>query len=128
MKKIRNIMLVLVTLLTLTGCNKEKEQENNALETNIKCERTLDDFTFKNTSIVEENGISRITVTVVNNSEEDKNIESFKILLKDKKENIIKETIGYIGGTIKSKDTKVIMTEVNMDLSNVYDIEFEYVK
>ena len=126
MKKIRNIMLVLVTLLTLTGCNKEEIKENNTLETNIKGERILDDFTFKNISIVEDNGISRITVTVVNNSEEDKNVESFKILLKDKEENIIKETIGYIGGTIKSKDTKVIMTEVNMDLSNVYDIDFTY--
>ena len=126
MKKIRNIMLVLVTLLTLTGCNKEEIKENNTLETNIKGERILDDFTFKNISIVEDNGISRITVTVVNNSEEDKNVESFKIHLKDKEENIIKETIGYIGGTIKSKDTKVIMTEVNMDLSNVYDIDFTY--
>ena len=126
MKKIRNIMLVLVTLLTLTGCNKEEIKENNTLETNIKSERILDDFTFKNISIVEDNGISRITVTVVNNSEEDKNVASFKILLKDKEKHIIKETIGYIGGTIKSKDTKVIMTEVNMDLSNVYDIDFTY--
>ena len=126
MKKIRNIMLVSVTLLTLTGCNKEETKENNLLETNIKSERTLDNFTFKNALIVEENGISRITVTVVNNSEEDKNVESFKILLKNKDDKIIKETIGYIGGTIKSKDTKVIMTEVNMDLSNVYDIDFTY--
>lgn len=100
-----------------------ESKENYTLETNIKSEKNLDDFIFKNTSIVEENGISRITITVVNNSEEDKNVESFKILLKDKEQNIIKETIGYIGGTIKSK---VIITEVNMDLSNVYDIDFTY--
>ena len=50
----------------------------------------------------------------------------FSEILKDKEENILKETIGYIGGIIKSKDTKLIITEVNMDLSNVYDIVFTY--
>lgn len=38
----------------------------------------------------------------------------------------MKETIGYIGRVIKSKESKTIITGVNMSLTDTYDIEYSY--
>ena len=49
-----------------------------------------------------------------------------KIIIKNKDGEVVKQTIGYIGGVIKSKETKTIITSIVLDLSDVYDIEYSY--
>ncbi len=128
MKKI--MILSLSMLFLLVGCGKKEEikEPNKDIETNENeiSDKVLDDFSFTNTSIVKENGVSTITTQVTNNSGEDKNIEQFKIIIKNKDGEVVKQTIGYIGGVIKSKETKTIITSIALDLSDVYDIEYSY--
>lgn len=128
MKKI--MILSLSMLFLLVGCGKKEEikEPNKDIETNENeiSDKVLDDFSFTNTNIVKENGVSTITIQVTNNSNEDKNIEQFKIIIKNKDGEVVKQTIGYIGGVIKSKETKTIITSIALDLSDVYDIEYSY--
>ena len=128
MKKV--MILSLTTLFLLVGCGKKEEikEPRKDIETNKTpiSDKVLDDFSFTNTNIVVENNHSTLTTKVTNNSSEDKSIEQFKIIIKDKDGNVMKETIGYIGGVIKSKESKTIITGVNMSLTDTYDIEYSY--
>ena len=128
MKKV--MILSLTTLFLLVGCGKKEEikEPSKDIETNKTpiSDKVLDDFSFTNTNIVVENNHSTLTTKVTNNSSEDKSIEQFKIIIKDKDGNVMKETIGYIGGVIKSKESKTIITGVNMSLTDTYDIEYSY--
>ncbi len=128
MKKV--MILSLTTLFLLVGCGKKEEikEPSKDIETNKTpiSDKVLDDFSFTNTNIVVENNHSTLTTQVTNNSSEDKSIEQFKIIIKDKDGNVMKETIGYIGGVIKSKESKTIITGVNMPLTDTYDIEYSY--
>ena len=128
MKKV--MILSLTTLFLLVGCGKKEEikEPSKDIETNKTpiSDKVLDDFSFTNTNIVVENNHSTLTTQVTNNSSEDKSIEQFKIIIKDKEGNVMKETIGYIGGVIKSKESKTIITGVNMSLTDTYDIEYSY--
>lgn len=128
MKKI--MILSLSVLFLLVGCGKKEEikEPNKDIEANENeiSDKVLDDFSFTNTSIVKENGVSTITIQVTNNSNEDKNIEQFKIIIKNKDGEVVKQTIGYIGGVIKSKETKTIITSIALDLTDAYDIEYSY--
>lgn len=124
------MILSLTTLFLLVGCGKKEEikEPSKDIETNKTpiSDKVLDDFSFTNTNIVVENNHSTLTTQVTNNSSEDKSIEQFKIIIKDKDGNVMKETIGYIGGVIKSKESKTIITGVNMPLTDTYDIEYSY--
>ena len=128
MKKV--MILSLTTLFLLVGCGKKEEikEPSKDIETNKTSisDKVLDDFSFTNTNIVVENNHSTLTTQVTNNSSEDKSIEQFKIIIKDKDGNVMKETVGYIGGVIKSKESKTIITGVNMSLTDTYDIEYSY--
>lgn len=124
-------LICIVYLLLTVGCSCTKKDEsltnnNDKVIVNTMEDKIVEDFNFTNTSIVVENGNSRITTTVTNNSNIDKEIESFKIVIKDKEGKTIKETIGYVGGIIKSKGTKVIITNINLELSDSFDIEYSY--
>ena len=128
MKKV--IILSLTALFLVAGCGKKEEtkEPSKDVETNKNqiSDKVLDEFSFTNTNIVVENNHSTLTTQVTNNSSEDKSIEQFKIIIKDKDGNVMKETIGYIGGVIKSKESKTIITSVNMSLTDTYDIEYSY--
>ena len=128
MKKV--MILSLTTLFLLVGCGKKEEikEPSKDIETNKTpiSDKVLDDFSFTNTNVVVENNHSTLTTKVTNNSSEDKSIEQFKIIIKDKDGNVMKETVGYIGGVIKSKESKTIITGVNMSLTDTYDIEYSY--
>ena len=130
MHKKKVMILSLTTLFLLVGCGKKEEikEPSKDIETNKTpiSDKVLDDFSFTNTNIVVENNHSTLTTKVTNNSSEDKSIEQFKIIIKDKDGNVMKETIGYIGGVIKSKESKTIITGVNMSLTDTYDIEYSY--
>lgn len=128
MKKV--MVLSIATLFLLVGCGKKEDikEQNKEIETNKNQieDKLLDDFSFTNASIIVENNHSTITVQVTNNSAEDKNLEQFKIIIKDKNGSTIQDTIGYIGGIIKSNETKTIIASVNVSLTDAYDIEYTY--
>lgn len=129
MKKL--IVLGILEIILLTGCSSKIEDKvvnQKSIDNGINQEQVLDEFIFKENSITYEDGISTIRTLVTNNSDEDKYIELFKIILKDNTGKVVKETIGYIGDTINAKSSKVITTKINLDLSSISMIEYSYSK
>ena len=130
MKKIISYITVILLVLTITGCGNKKETIDPKVRVNsnegVISEKKLDDFTFTNTSLLMENGSSKLTTTVTNKGTEEKTIETFKIILKNKSGKVIKEMTGYVGGTIKPNASKTIITYINIDLTEISDIEYTY--
>lgn len=60
-----------------------------------------------------------------NISQNEENIESVIIKLKDKDSNDLISLIGYIGGNIKSNDHKQIISNLDLILDDIETVEYE---
>ena len=153
MKKIISLSFMLLLCLTLvTGCGKRNKEETTTDEKNIK-EEINDDGTLKedkneNKGVLKEQVVEGITlnsvelkstaysstmsVTAINNTNNDITFNYFKVYFKDKDgKNILGEhnfAIATLFGTLKSKESKILSLNVDTNLSDVYSISYEMVK
>jgi len=135
-KKIMIGGLVLTLALSLTGCGcskkdkKEEKKEEIKVNTNegVIKDQKLEVFEFKNTSLIYDNGTTRLETTVTNTGSETEYLAEFKIHVKDKDGNEIIELTGFIGDNIKAGETKTIDSYYGQDLSHATNIEYEIVR
>ena len=85
-------------------------------------EQEVDGLVFKNATIEYVEGITTFTVEV-ENTLEDMNLRYIDINFKDENENSTR-LVGYIGDSIKSKETKLIVASVDKDITNSIDITY----
>ena len=85
-------------------------------------EQEVDGLVFKNATIEYVEGITTFTVEV-ENTLEDMNLRYINIDFKDENDNITR-LVGYIGDSIKSKETKLIVASVDKDITNSIDITY----
>jgi len=85
-------------------------------------EQEVDGLVFKNATIEYVEGITTFTVEV-ENTLEDMNLRYININFKDENDNITR-LVGYIGDSIKSKETKLIVASVDKDITNSIDITY----
>ena len=112
-------MLLIVNLLFPKLFNtNEKVIENKKVE----------DLTLTNTSLKVDKNYSTLVTLVSNPTGEDKEVRIFNIHVKDKKGNEIVTLQGYVGDVIPAGESREITSNVDMDLSNAADIEYEIVK
>ena len=88
-------------------------------------DQTIEGIKIKNFSIANENNESYISFNCENTLSEDISVEYIKILLYDKNDNLILETYGYVGDTLTVKETKNVVVDVELDLSNIVRVAFE---
>ena len=81
-----------------------------------------------NTSLIYENGVSKLETIVENNSGNDYNLIEFSIIVKDKNDEVITTIPGYVGETIKNGEKKKINSSIDMDLSKAKKIEYNVKK
>lgn len=144
-KKIIFLTVLLVGLVVALGLilfmfvfNRNNKDNNIIEQQNIVKEntnesinevKTLKGLTFESTNIVYKNGLSTLTTKVTNNDSIDYVKENFKIIIKDKNNNIIIDLPGLITGGLKANESKNIVSVVDVDLSsNAYYIEYEEVE
>lgn len=128
------IIVILVIIIALIVKNKNKTVDvpmkndygNKNVNTNIGVieDKKLEDVTFTNTSMIEEDGVTTLTTTVTNTSKESKYIDSFKIYVKDSNDKVIVELLGYVGATLSPNEQRIIRTLVTDDITNAYSIEY----
>ena len=133
------LVIVLTIIIFLFVFNKDNiNNENNIVEqqnivkvnTNesINEVKILKGLTFESTKIVYQNGMSTLTTKVTNNDSVDYVKEKFKIIIKDKNNNVIVDLPGFIVGGLKANESKNIVSVVDIDLSsNAYYVEYEEV-
>ena len=149
MKKIINISLMLLVCLTLvTGCGKNDSKDKADIKDEINADGTLKEDKNENKGVTKEQVIDGITINNVelksttysstisikatNNTNDDITLKSFKLYLKDKDGNNILGDNEFatlsVYDTIKSKESKILSTTVDRDLSSIYSISYELVK
>lgn len=131
MKKIVIGILVTVCLFSMTGCGKTNDKqnlENNGLQSNTNEDviknQEVGNLKFTNTSLVMQDGISKLTVSVTNDTDEDIAVEMFDIYVKDADGNTIVTLQGYVGGVVPKHTTREVVTNCTLDLSNAANIEY----
>lgn len=132
MKKTVKIAIFLLCMMTiLTGCGKKTNItdgiKSNTNEDVIK-DQKVEVFEFTNTSLLYEEGRSKLEVTVTNTSDEIAYLSEFKIHVKDENENEIIELIGFVGEQIEPKESRLITSYSIQDLTNASSISYEIVK
>ena len=130
------IVSLLILLNFLVFSKNEIDQPNNNINVikqneneSINEVKVLNGLTFESTTIVYKDGISTLKTKVTNNDSNDYLNDEFKILIKDKENNVITELLGFIYGGVKANESRFVVSSVDIDLSSdAYYIEYEEVK
>lgn len=137
------IIMLIITIVVKNNSKKAKEekqaqpnesetsfvqQNENGVKTNtsdkLKETKKVGDFEISNISITEVNGVATVQASVMNTSSIDKKEFPLKLKLLNEKGEVIQEVGAYVG-KIKQGETRGINASVNMDISNIKDIQFE---
>lgn len=123
-------VLLVVTVLVVTGCGKKEEQDNTKVNTNTDVikDQTVDVFKMENTMLVYEDGRTTLETTVTNTSSETAYIKEFKIKALDADGNEIITLTGFVGSEIKAGESKLITSYCGEDLTNAKSINYTVVK
>lgn len=133
MKKTIIILIAVLFSITLTGCSCSKKKENKKEEPKIEAnvnegviqDQTVEEISFKNTSMIIENNQTKFTTTVTNNGTKDRMINRFKISVYDEQEQQIATLTGYVGGILRAGETKTIVNYTDIDLLSAKKIVYK---
>ena len=127
-------MLLVLGIVTGCGCKKKEEKKEKEPEIkvntneNVIKDQELDVFTFTKTSLVHKESTSTLETLVTNTSDETQYWEEFKIIVKDEEGKEIVTMTGFVGDSIKGKESKTIISSYGEDLTKAASIEYKIVK
>jgi len=111
------------------GCSNNNEPvdkiEEEELSGKFYEEQTIGGIAIKNFNIAVEDGESFISFDAENTLVENITVEYIKISLYDENDYLVLESYGYIGGTLTARETKNVVVETDIDLSNVVRVSLE---
>lgn len=123
------VLVFLVSFIFFKNVDKKKETPKDKIEANtnknIIKDQEVDGLRFSNTALVIENGESTLTTEVKNATEKDIELKSFDIVVTGKDGKEIVTLLGYVGETIKTGETKSIISNTDHDLKNAFAIEYK---
>lgn len=124
MKKI----LIIFSLLLITGCNKEEQieiLEPNKVNLNEKVieEKQINDLLFKNTSIIYDKNITTFKTTLINNGN-DIDIKNIYVECYSKNNFKILTLTKEINKKIKNQEKFQITIATDIDLTDIYEIKY----
>lgn len=123
-KKIIILSILFILLSTGCACSKKKDIVQKIDDIVVET-KEISELEFKNTSLTIVNGLSKLTTTITNKAEKEYKIDEYIIICKDEKDNIIAEINGYVGDVLGSLETRIIESNIDVDLSKVRRIEYK---
>ena len=134
MKKVGMGLLISFVVFGMTGCGCAKKEAVQETEENDKIyantnegiikDQELGSLIFTNTSLVINDGLSKLTTVVTNTSEEDVLVDLFDITLKDQDGNVIAVLVGDPLGVVPALESRTIVSECSIDLSHATTLEY----
>ena len=125
MKKLFPLLLV-ITLLLITGCGNKRDIVKDIKKVQTFEDEQIDEGVKAIDTAVVVNGNDTLVKTMIQNtSKEAKYIEYINLILKNKKGEVIKTLIGYVGKKLAPKESYLVTTSINIEMNNVKDIEYE---
>lgn len=124
----KKIILIIFSLLLITGCNKEEQIEifePNKVNLNEKVieEKQINDLLFKNTSIIYDKNITTFKTTLINNGN-DINIKNIYVECYSKNNFKILTLTKEINKKIKNQEKFQITIATDIDLTDIYEIKY----
>ena len=131
----KKIILILLLLVTLTGCgktnNEEVKEETEEIKyitsDTLKEEKEISGLKLEFISLEYNKGISTLKVRVTNESDTETIEKYVNILYKNSESNIVYTALGYIKKLSPKEDTILIVNDT-IDLSNVESVEYEVIE
>ena len=131
----KKIILILLLLVTLTGCgktnNEEVKEETEEIKyitsDTLKEEKEISGLKLEFISLEYNKGISTLKVRVTNESDIETIEKYVNILYKNSEGNIVYTALGYIKKLSPGEDTILIVNDT-IDLSNVESVEYEVIE
>ena len=131
----KKIILILLLLVTLTGCgktnNEEAKEETEEIKyitsDTLKEEKEISGLKLEFISLEYNKGISTLKVRVTNESDTESIEKYVNILYKNSESNIVYTALGYIKKLSPGEDTILIVNDT-IDLSNVESVEYEVIE
>lgn len=139
MKKL--LIMFMITTLLVVGCGKKKE-ENKEKETDKKNEteeteeivnepgmlpeKEVNGMKFSNVSISYVDDVSTFVGEIKNTTDKTIELDVFEIVLKDNDGEVVTTIPAYVSDKIEAGETLPLVTTTNMDLTNVYDVEYKF--
>lgn len=124
----RKIILIIFSLLLITGCNKEEQieiLEPNKVNLNEKVieEKQINDLLFKNTSIIYDKNMTTFKTTLINNGN-DIDIKNIYVECYSKNNFKILTLTKEINKKIKNQEKFQITIATDIDLTDIYEIKY----
>ena len=131
----KKIILILLLLVTLTGCgktnNEEVKEETEEIKyitsDTLKEEKEISGLKLEFISLEYNKGISTLKVRVTNESDRETIEKYVNILYKNSEGNIVYTALGYIKKLSPNESTVLIVNDT-IDLSNVESVEYEVIE
>ena len=139
MKKI--LILFIITTLLVVGCGNKKE-ENKDKDTEKKPEtdekeeivneagmlpdKEVNGMKLSNASISFVDDVSTFVGEIKNTTDKTIELDVFEIVLKDKDGNVVTSIPAYVTDKLEPGESFPVVATVNMDLTNVYDVEYKF--
>lgn len=135
-RKLLKSIFILAFVMGCSGCgcsSKSKDKDENVIKDPVinMNNQVIEDQEIGNGIVAKETNLvtvgyeSTLTTQIQNNSDKDVYIKYVDIIFKNDKDEVVKTLIGYVGTTIKSKDSYYVVTSINMDLSQTKKIEYK---
>lgn len=138
------LLIVAVVLVFVLGGDDDKDKDNGKDKNNggdvvnndpvnntnpgVIEDKEQDGLKFTNASLVSTGNSATLTTNVQNTTDSDIEVRVFDIYVKDKDGNIIVQLLGYVGEVIPAGESRDIVSNVDMNLSDATDIEYKLVK
>lgn len=130
-KIIGSLIIVFLLLVLVTGCKDKKdnvEHVDTKPDSSIVKGTTIEGLKIGQLSIVYQNKISRLVANVQNTNPNDYTLRVISVKLYNKEDELLIDTTGYIGTTIKTNETKQLIIEVTDDLKSATRVEYSIIK
>ncbi len=98
-----------------------------AIDTSLLRNQVVEGISFENAKLDVDNGITTLTVDVINNNKEEFNMKYITITFENTNHDS-EVLIGYIGPSILPDEKKVLTARIDTDLSNSVNATYSIIK
>ena len=134
-RNIKFFTCLLVATLLLTGCScgskkveeekKKNEKPDTEQTTKVLEDAKVEELKISGFNITFKDGISTVVADVTNESKEAVKLTSLSLVLYDKDNKLIVETMGNVGESIEPGETKQFNTLITADVRNTEKVEYK---
>jgi uncharacterized protein YcfL len=124
----KKIVCIFIMILFITGCNSKDENITNPLVNSsegVINEQIVSNYSLKPISLIYENGVSTLSLSITNQMETDRNINKIVINYYLENGTLVTSLTDNSSYTVESNSSIYLTFESDLDLTNVATIEYQ---